>query len=262
MTRASDPQSVEPRQTQVTARLAAQGAMLEELRAVVGGIAPETARTDARRLIVNDNILQRPTLNSRTKLFTKLAQRYFPADMPQASARLVRAFQTEGDPQITSLIAYAMLLWNDALVFFLGVRWLAPRLAGAPYAAVTADVERELEHLGDEDKIVGAWSDTTHSRIAQHYLSLIRDVGFADGAAEKRLRKPYVAPRVVHYCSELIFGGGESAAEVPEHPLFAAMGLGVEDVIEALHDLDRSGSIKFSVQGGLVWLELKGVTEA
>jgi hypothetical protein len=248
----------EPRHTDITARLAAQGAMLEDLRAVVGLVSPETARADARRLVVDEDVLHRATLESRRLLFTKLALRYFPTDMPRAAARLVRVFQADSDPQVHSLVAYAMLLWNDALAFRLGQRWLLSKLKGPPFSAVTGDIERELERIAAEEGAALAWSDETRSRVARHYLGLLRDVGYATGSAAKKLRRPYIPPRVILFGVQLILCGGETPSEVPEHPLFRAMGLSISEVIEALNDLARDGLIDFALQGAVVSLKLKG----
>jgi hypothetical protein len=91
-------------------------------------IHPETARTDAQRAVLKDNLLRRPSLGSRVDVFEKLSVRYFPAYAPRTAARFVKAMQEESDAAQVGLLAYTMLLWNDALVFLLGCEWLAPRL--------------------------------------------------------------------------------------------------------------------------------------
>ena len=117
--------NLEPRQTQVTSHLAGQGAMLSELRLLLPALRPGTARADARRAILQDNILHRDSLGSRIEVVKKLNARYFPSAAPRAVAHLVRALQATADPQQSSLLAYVMLLWNDALAFRLGCEWLA-----------------------------------------------------------------------------------------------------------------------------------------
>jgi len=101
--------SVEPRQTTVTARLSGQGAMLEELRTVLPVIRPLSARDDARRAIVQENVLRRPSVTSRRKIFEKLSVRYFQVDVPLAVARLVQGMQTVQEPLQSGLLAYTML---------------------------------------------------------------------------------------------------------------------------------------------------------
>jgi uncharacterized membrane protein SirB2 len=241
----------EPRHTDLTARLAAQGAMLEELRAIAPLVAAETARADARRLIIDENVLQRPSLSSRTEVFKKLSFRYLRADSPQTVSRFVRAIQTVADPLYFGLLAYTILLWTDVLVFTLGADWLAPKLAGAAFEAVTADIELEFEQLTKRFTSLKNWTPITRHKVATHYLGLLRDCGFATGSARKVLRRPFVPPDVVLFGARLIIGGGEPAAAIPEHGIFAALGLSVNDVLEALTELRQEGRIEFAIQGSV-----------
>ena len=245
----------EPRQTKVTARLSEQGAMLEELRTVIPTLQPERARADVRKAILEDNVLRRPSIASRKKVFKKLSARYFRADTPQATARLVAALQRESDPIQVGLYAYTMLLWNDALIFHLGCDWLAPKLGRAPFEVEASDVEDELKRLSKRFPEIKKWSQSTRQKVSTHYLSLLRDCGFATGAVRKHLRRPYISPEVVLFGAQLVTGGGEPPANILEHPLFTAMGLSVEDVISALTELQQHGHIEFAIQGGAVYFK-------
>lgn len=46
---------------------------------------------------------------------------------------------------------------------------------------------------------------------------------------------------------------------VPEHGLFAAMGLSLRDVIASLEELDQHGHIRFESQAEVIYLELAKV---
>ena len=122
----------EPRQTELTVRLAAQGAMLNELRALVPLVDPDCARDDVRRLVLDENVLQRDSIASRKKVFQKFSTRYVPREAPLATADFFRAVQAENDPAQIALCAYVMMAWRDALVYLLGEEWLAQmlRIAG------------------------------------------------------------------------------------------------------------------------------------
>jgi hypothetical protein len=90
--------AVEPRKTKITAQLSEQGAMLEELQAALPVIRPTSARDDARRAILEGNVLRRPSINSRRKIFEKLNRRYFRPDASLAIARLVQTMQMVQKP--------------------------------------------------------------------------------------------------------------------------------------------------------------------
>jgi hypothetical protein len=126
-----------------------------------------------------------------------LSVRCFQVDVPLAVARLVQAMQTVQEPLQSGLLAYTMLLWNDALVFLLGCEWLALKLAGPPYNAETADIEAELGRLSERVPQVRKWALATHRKVATNYLNLLRDCSYATGTARKHLRRPFIAPDVV-----------------------------------------------------------------
>ena len=199
--------------------------MLEELRRVLPYIDPGNSRADISRLVVKQNFLHRPSLASRKAIDKKLSERYFRRDQPNSSAEFVRSARLANDQPTLALLAYAMLLWNDGLSFLLGIEWLAPKLVGAGYEAETDDIIRQLDLVAQKQKHVAGWSTITKQRVARHYLSMLRDCGFAVGGATKVIKKPFVPPDVVLFASKLILGGGEPKRTIPENKLFTAMGL-------------------------------------
>jgi hypothetical protein len=251
--------SSEPRSTKITALLSRQGAMLEELRGVIDYINPETAREDLHRLILEENILRRASISSRKEVYRKLAERYFRKDTPKANALFVTTFRKVADPAQASLVAFTLLLWNDGLTFELSQRWLAPKLSGPKFEAETADIERELESMEKPHPVINTWNPITRRRIARHYLSSVRDCGYASGSAKKEIRRPYISSQVILFAIRLILGGGEPVVKVPEHGLFTAMGLSLRDVIAALEELDQQGYARYESQGGVIYLELAKV---
>jgi hypothetical protein len=252
--------AVEPRKTKITAQLSEQGAMIEELSAVLPAIRPTSARDDARRAILEENVLRRPSVNSRRKIFEKLNGRYFHLDAPLAVARFVEALQAVQDPLQKSFLAYVMLLWNDALVFRLGCEWLAPNLLNAPYDAETSDIDTQLERLSSMIPQVLEWAPSTRHKIAINYLNLLRDCGYATGNLRKRLRRPFIGPDVVLFGVQLIIGSGEAISRLPEHTLFRAMGLSIGEVVDALTELQRRGYVDFAIQGDVVHFAVRGKT--
>lgn len=252
---------MEPRETKPVPRMAAQGAMLQEYRSIVHLLRPETARDDARRAIIEENVLNRDSISGRIWVFKKLGLRYYPRTAPRATEAFTRAAQKEPDPAQFALLAYTMIAWQDGLVYLLGQEWLAQKLRLPGYQATTDDILAELGFLARSTApVITNWSDKTRLSIAAHYLSLLRDCGFASGTLRKEIRAPYVAPAVVLFGSRLILGGGEPAAAVPEHGLFRVLGLTPGDVIDALTELHAEGRIKFAIQGNVAHITLDGTS--
>jgi len=251
----SKTKSVEPRKKVITALLSRQGAMLEELKRIIGELDLNCAREEIRQLVIENNFLNRPSLSSRKEVNRKLSERYFRRNTPKLNKTFIQAIRSSSASTAFALLAYTMFLWNDALTLILGLQWLAPKLKGELFEAATSDIIRELDYLSREYQAITGWSEVTRKRVASHYLSLLRDCGFATGAAKKVLRKPYIPPQVILFGARLIIGGGETAEHVPEHMLFKAMGLEVDEVLENLYELNREGMVRFATQGGIVHLD-------
>lgn len=230
--------------------------MLQELRATLPYLTPKNGRVDARKAVLGRNVLVRRTEGARRKAFEKLAERYFPTDKPGFTALLVTTLQECADGLELPALAYVGYLWNDGLAYELGVEWLAHRLETLPWQVETKDVMSQLESLAQQRPEPRRWGPATRVRIAQHYLSLLRDCGFATGALVKQLRRPFVPPSAVLLAARLLVGSGEATSKVPEDPLFAAMGLRIQDVLDSLTELAAAGVIGFDSQGGVVKLDI------
>jgi hypothetical protein len=232
--------------------------MINELRTLIHLVDPGQARGDIRRLILDENVLQRDSIVSRKKVFQKFSTRYVPQNAPRATASLFRALQRENDPAQQALLAYTMLTWQDGLVFLLGEEWLVQKLRIPGFSTRTDEIIDELEWLAqNRAPEIAKWDHIPRVRIAQHYLGVLRDCGFATGSLHKELRSPYVAPCVVFFGAQLIMGGGEPASNVPGHALYKVLGLAPADVVDALTDLHAEGRITFAIQGNVAHIALK-----
>ena len=153
-----------------------------------------------------------------------------------------------------------MLLWNDALVSQLGGEWLAHRLGSAPYDTQTSDIDVELDRLSSTIPQIRTWAPRTRHKIAINYLNLLRDCGYATGTLRKRLRRPFFESDVVLFGVQLLINSGAPLSHFPEHLLFRAMGLSIEEVIDAITEFQQRGCVDFAIQGGIVHFAVRGKT--
>ncbi len=118
----------------------------------------------------------------------------------------------------------------------------------------------ELDCLSKAIPQIRKWAPTTRRHVATHYLSLLRDCGYATGTVRKRLRQPFIPSDVVLFGAQLIMGSGEPASRLPAHTLFMAMGLSIAQVIDALTDLHQRRVVNFAIQGDTVCFTVRGET--
>lgn len=240
----------------VTARLAAAGAMLPELYALAEALPGEPDAEVLRRLVVDENVLTRPSQAARVKLYEKLQQRYFPPNRPDDWRLLINALRRTPLDDQRNLVACVALNWNDLLFRALNTTWLFPRIDPTGLAVEVEDILEAIQKLEITHRAVRHWRESTRYSVARHYLGALRDLGFARGKAKKHLACPYLGPEVLLFACELLVAHDIAAPAIVRHEIFRALGLTLDETVEALHDLDRRGLLRFRTQGGVVHLEL------
>lgn len=240
----------------LTARLAAAGAMLPELYATAEVIGESPTPARLREAILHENVLARSSLPARVKVYQKLQQRYFPPSSPDEWPLLVRALSREEKSDQKALVTYVALCAYDPLFRTLNLRWLVPQLNDVGREIEVAEVLQAVEVLERSHPEVKRWGESTRLSLAQHYLSALRDFGFARGGARKRLARPHVGAHVMLFVCELLLGREVPPRDVLQHDLVRVLGLDLNGAIEALNELDRLGMVHFRSQGGVVNLYL------
>ena len=117
-----------------SSRLSARSALFTDLHLLLDHRPELLALNDYRKLVVEENCLNRPSTAARKKLWKELRKRY----LLDRRRPLYEAFWTEwhrsqSDPE-RGLTAYALLALNDRLVADLGTQWL--------YACTSAELPR------------------------------------------------------------------------------------------------------------------------
>ncbi|MEW6745479.1 MAG: BrxA family protein [Planctomycetota bacterium] len=241
----------------VAARLAASGAMLPQLYAVSEALPAGPDAKTLRRLIVDDNLLARPSHAARVKLHEKLQQRYFPPGRPDHWRLLVSALRRTTLDDQRALVACVALNWNDLLFRSLNTTWLFSQLHHAGLSLKVEDVLEAIRKLAETYPVIRHWRQSTRRSVAQHYLGALRDFGFARGKVKKYLTRPHIGPEALLFACELLVAEGIPAPAIVRHPIFQALGLTLDETVKALGDLDRRGLLRFRVQGGVVHLRLE-----
>jgi hypothetical protein len=230
--------------------------MLPQLYTVAEVLGETPTRALLRQVVLEENLLARPSLSSRTKVYRKLQQRYFPPSRLGQWPLLLRALRREERDDQKALVAYVAFCDNEPLFRTLNLEWLVPRLDEIGREVDVLEVLEAIERLEGTYPEVKRWASSTRLSVAQHYLGALRDFGFARGIAKKRLARPHVGEGVLLFVCELLLGRGVPPADVLQHELVRVLGLGLAGLIEGLYELDRRGAVRFRAQGGVVNLEL------
>jgi hypothetical protein len=238
-------------------RLSARSALYTELRLLLDGHSHALRPQEYRSLVTDENCLGRSSAAARAKLWQELRSRY----RLNSADPLYKAFWSEwrlcqSDPE-RGLTAYVLLALNDRLVADLGVEWFFPLLRRAPAEIRGDDVRSFLSTKArGRHPEVGAWSQETISALTKKYCASLRDFGLATGIVNKKSVRPALYGGPTRLLIRALRLTGVLPLRIVQDRAFRLLGIDSSEVVEALGELNRTGSLRFRMQGDVVELNL------
>jgi Putative inner membrane protein (DUF1819) len=237
-------------------RLSARSALFTELHLLLDRESAALSPVEYRALVVTKNKLARTSEAARAKLWKELKGRY----RLDAADPLFSAFWTEwqrcASEAERGLTAYVLLALNDHLVADLGTSFLFPLLRRAPAELRVTDVLAFIERAATSHTEVIAWSENTRRSLAQDYCASIRDFGLAKGITRKNTVRPALYGSPVRLLVRALRLTGVAPLDLVCAPAFRLLGLDGTEVIDALGELNRTGALRFRMQGNVVELDI------
>lgn len=237
-------------------RLSARSALFTELHLLLDHERAALSSADYRALVVTENKLSRTSAAARAKLWQELKARY----RLDAADPLFAAFWVEwrrcASEAERGLTAYVLLALNDRLVADLGSELLFPLLRRAPAELRVADVQAFIERARANHSEVQGWSEQTRRAVAQKYSASIRDFGLAKGITRKTTVRPALYGSPVRLLVRALRLTGMAPLDLVHAQAFRLLGLDGTEVINALGELNRTGALRFRMQGDVVELDV------
>jgi len=239
-------------------RLSARSALFTELHLLLDRECTALSSAEYRALVVTENKLSRASAAARAKLWQELKTRY----RLDAADALFAAFWAEWwrctSEAERGLTAYVLLALNDRLVADLGSELLFPLLRRAPAELRVADVQAFIKRAKAAHPEVRGWSDETRLAVAQKYSASIRDFGLAKGTTRKTTVRPALYGSPVRLLVRALRLTGVAPVDLMHSAAFRLLGLHGSEVIDALGELNRTGAVRFRMQGDVVELDVTG----
>lgn len=241
-----------------SSRLSARSALYTDLGHMLAAAEEAGPAPDYRGLVIEDNCLAKASEASRRKTWKELKARYILDGDHPLFASFTAEWARCSSEQERGLTAYCLLALNDKLVADLAFNYLFPRLRRAPADLRVDDILSFLTAAEGSHPEVKAWSESTRTAVAQKYTASIRDFGLAKSTVQKTTVRPalYAAPtRLLVRALRLV---GARELEIVSSPLFKLLALDTGEVVDALSELNRQGTLRFRMQGDVVELDLRG----
>jgi len=238
-------------------RLSARSALYGELHQLLDTSSARLSSTEYRARVLDENVLGRSSSAARSKLWKELKGRYrLDGDDPIFSAFWTEWRRCESDPE-RGLTAYVLLALNDRFVADIGVEWLFPLLRRAPAEIRVADILAFISRAEPAHPEVRSWSEKTRLAVAQKYAASIRDFGLAKGTTRKSTIRPALYASPVRLLVHALRLAGIGPLEIVRSRVFRLLALDESEVIDALGELSRLGTLRFRMQGDVVELDIR-----
>ena len=234
---------------------AGKGALLSDARIILREIDAGQDVDEVRRAVIEDDLLDRTTLQNRQSAWKEVFRRYISGRDPDYVVTLAR--MVAGCPNATGadLVLFYEYCQVDALLHDLTALCTYELYQSARAGIGKVDVNEWLSRQEANHPEITDWSPTTRNRLVGSYLATIRDFGLATGVKQKEFHKLYVpreAVAYVLYTQKQRGIHGKSIIQSPDWRLFL---VSEREVIILLEDAANGGFIRFRRAGDIYDLQ-------
>jgi len=198
--------------------LASSGLLLPELSALFTYLEENVSYEKLRKKIVDDNILSKPSIQSSKVIWSKLSARYKFNDKDNLFQNWLKLIiQSEG----YDLAQLATLRWaqSDLLLRFLWreIYLLIRNMESPVQSKDIIDYIHSIKGHSTPKRFFLERSENVQTRIAQHFLLILRDCGAARGKKNKTLSILPVGKNASRYAVRLAKYDSPGSNEILDH---------------------------------------------
>ncbi|MBM3301725.1 MAG: DUF1819 family protein, partial [Deltaproteobacteria bacterium] len=239
-------------------RLSARSALYTDFRILLDAASQPLKSNGFRELVVERNVLSKPSTSSRRKTWKELKSRYLlDSGHPLFAVFWAEWIRCESEAE-KAQSAYCLLALNDRLVADLGSELLFPLLRRAPQLFRSDDVLAFINRAKTLHPEITSWTENTKEAVAKKYTTSIRDFGLAKGTVNKTTVRPALYGAPVRFLIRALRITGRKDLEIVQASVFRLLALDSNEVIDALSELNRQNALRFRMQGDVVELEIGG----
>jgi hypothetical protein len=177
---------------QYNSSFASKGALLSDVKTVLQEVDAGQDVDRMRRAVIEDDLLDRGTLQNRQTVWREIARRYISGQEPGHVMALARMVTDCPNSTAVDLALFYEYCQADALMYDLTAYCTYELYQSARTALDKADINDWLARQEAIHPEIAEWSPTTRNRLIKSYLATIRDFGLVTGTKQKEFHKVYV----------------------------------------------------------------------
>lgn len=231
--------------------LAGKGAYLPETKKVMQQIAAGKSPEQVRQAVVEGDLLDQRTLESRKTYWGEVFRRYISERDPDDVADLARVVAGCPNTSAVDLVLFYEYCQVDDLLYDLTVHCTYELYQNARTAIDKVDVNQWLRQQEDDHPEIADWSPQTRGRLTSGYLSTIRDFGLVTGAHKKEFHKFYVPREAFVYALYHQKDRGLRGRQLIESTDWRLFLMSEQEVIFMLEDAANGGFVHFRRAGDI-----------
>jgi hypothetical protein len=241
----------------LTSRLQKGGALLPDMRQMVGLWSEKLTRTDPIPLLTRS--LPKTTMARVKDTFTRAFRPRFISGNPPDAWRMARVLEDQNaNVEVVRPLYY----------------WITARAESALYGFVTdliwararsgqsaIRIEEAIAWLNHRLRLAGkAWTPTVTKKVARGMMAALRDFGILEGAVRKRIAAVNLCPEAFALIAFCLHDMGATGRDLVRHPDWRLFLLAEAEAERLLMECHQHGWLKFEAAGDLRRTEFPSAT--
>ncbi|RMF03975.1 MAG: DUF1819 family protein [Chloroflexi bacterium] len=232
--------------------LGGKSSLIPETKTILQTVAHTASFDDARRQVVDNNILLKSTKGNSITIWEIVHRRYLTNKPTSVVKGLGQLSQKPTVDKDVELILFYELALSLPIVYDLTTDCLYTLYQNGRSTVNKSDILDWLDQAAatGHDEING-WSPQTKSKVASNYLTIARDFGLLEGTQRKAFARLYLPLATFVYVLYRLKDQGLNAKAIVTSPDFKLFLLEQRDVFLLLEEATRAGYITFQQAGDI-----------
>lgn len=243
--------------TPYSTRNTTKGALVKETFKFFRAVREGLPLYEARKAIIEDNILNKTTFETRRAILKSLNIRYLSICPEWVSASLAEATSMGiHSPEFLSL-AYLYYVLRDRITYEFVVGPVWTRWKNGLTNISSEDFLRFMDELAEREKHIKNWHESSRRKLASNTLSALRDFGLLKGKAIKSIQRMPVADEAAFHLLCILYAEGKRGNSLIEAEDWRMFLWSEAAVADALHRLSQRKWIRFEKVGRTTILQVE-----
>lgn len=219
-------------------KIAHHSTYIDETKRILNTYVESKSYDEVERQVVEENILNKTTIEYRTNVLREVTRRYIPDTEDYVITPLTEIVTGNARDDVVDWCLYYEFA-RDPFIYRITVDFLYPEFERGTLNIRATDIIEFIESIKQDHEILQTRSKATISEAATKYLTALRNFGLLEGRQQKEFAVTYVPDETIAYVVyRLAEQGVTTASEVIKHDNWKLFLMDNSAVRRRLRDID------------------------